>query len=147
MTITAGPDIEGALRDYLQQSPDMLASPAGARSWLAAKSNAVFPHVTIIRIGGGEDTSNAPMDQALVQFDVYGRVLQLGEANEVRRALRIALARLSDDPFTATGKARLIGSTIRDDRRFPEPEAQDADGAIGERPRFIVTANVLGIDA
>jgi len=145
--ITAGPDLEGALRDYLQQSPDMLASPAGPRTYLAARADTVFPYVTLIRIGGGDDTSNAPMDQALVQFDVLGRVLQLGEANEVRRALRIALAKLSDAPFTSPGKGRLIGSSIRDERRFPEPAAQDPDGAVGERPRYIVTAQVLVIDA
>jgi len=143
MTVTAGPDVEGALKDYFRQQVDVLATAAGDRTFLTSRTGSVFPYIVITQIGGGEDTSDAPMDNALIQIDVFGRVRQLAEADAVRKAVRVALVKLSmEGGFDVPGKGRLLGTAIRDQRRFPEPEAQDADGTVGERPRYIITASV-----
>lgn len=138
------PDIEGALKDYLKADVDVLATAAGSRTYLALPDKPTFPCITIIRISGGETASEVPLEQALVQIDVRGRVQQLAETEAVRKAVRKALSKLQGRPFDAAGKARLYAATVADDRRFPEPRQQDEDGAIGERPRFILTAQVVG---
>ncbi len=139
-------DVEGALKEYLRTDVDVLASPAGARTYLALPDSPTFPCVTLIRIAGGEDTGEAPVDLALVQIDVWGRVKRLSEANEVRTAVRKALSKVRQRTPVA-GKAVLWGATVRDDRRFPVPQAQDSDGAIGERPRYVLTVQVTATPA
>lgn len=148
MSEYAGPDVEGAVKRYLQQAPSVLSGPAADRTFLAVKKP-TFPYITVIRIGGGEDGSEVPADTALLQIDVLGRIGELAEANEVRRGVRVALARLDENPFDDANNARLLGAIIRDERRFPEPDAQDPGGVIGERPRYIITTEVyaVGIDA
>lgn len=136
-------DAEGALKDYLRSDAEVIASAAGTRTFLRAKNGTQFPYIEVTRIGGSEDTSNAPIDAALMQIDVFGRVRQLGECTAVRGAVRSALRRLDDTSFTSPGKGRILGASVSDDRRFPEPEAQDADGTVGERPRYVITATVV----
>lgn len=135
------PDVEGALKDLLRTDADVLASPAGARTYLALPDDPSFPCVTVLRIAGGEDTGEAPVDVALVQVDIWGRVKRLSQSDEVRLAVRRALSKVRQRT-PVTGKAVLWGATVRDDRRFPTPQAQDSDGAIGERPRYILTVQV-----
>jgi hypothetical protein len=144
-TYVAGPDVEGAVKDYLRQAAEVTATACGTRTFLAP-DDPEFPYNRVWRIGGGEDTSNAPIDQALIQIDVFGQVRQLAEADTVRRGIRAALRRLQDEPFTAAGKARLLGAVVRDDRRLPDLEAQDG-GVTGARPRYVITALVMGVHA
>lgn len=146
MSGDAGPDVEGALKAYLQADTGMLAAPCGARTWLAVGRDAVFPYNVITRIGGGETSSDAPIDDGLVQIDIFGRVLQLTEADQCRRAVRKALAALTGTPYTASGKGKLLGAVVRDDRRQPIQDAQDG-AVVGERPRYILTVAVTCIDA
>jgi hypothetical protein len=59
------PDPEYAVRNYLRQQgiPYVhVAAPTGVK----------LPYITISRVGGGDDSGLAPIDNALLQLDVYG---------------------------------------------------------------------------
>lgn len=129
---------------YFRASTLVNTTAAAGRTFLAVDSP-TFPYIQVTRIGGPEDGSDAPMDLALIQIDIYGRVRQLDEANTVRRGVRQALSALDETAYTATGKGRLLGAVVRDERRFPTANQQDAGGVIGERPRYIITALVTCI--
>lgn len=139
------PDTEGALKTYLSTYPAVVSSAAAGRCFLATRSNVEFPYVLVSRLGGGDAPGDAPMDLALIQVDVYGRVVQLAEAGAVLNAVLEALAALNHTDAIVPGKARLAGAIVRDRRRIPEPEAQDVDGTVGERPRYAVTVQVTGL--
>lgn len=133
-------DAEGAIVSYLRAT----TTAFGTRVFLALAGATVYPVCRVGRVGGGDDPSDAPLDQALLQIDVYGRVRQLAEAESARQEIRSALKALSETGgYNVPGKAYIYGATVADDRRLPEPNAQDADGTVGERPRFIITAQVV----
>lgn len=138
------PDVEGAVMSYLRAFPLVTATPVGTRTYLAVKTPA-FPYIVVTRLGG--PAAGGTGDLALMQIDVYGRVGALQETSDIRRAVRAALLSLEGAPYVSVGRAALLGATIRDDRRFPESDAQDSDGTLGERPRYIITASVYAVGA
>lgn len=139
------PDVEGALRDYLTANYDF-GNSAATGVFFAVPDEPVFPLVTIIRIAGGEGPGEAPLDVALLQVDVRGRVKALAQCMAVTQAVRKALSALRG-PYTVAGKATIHGAVVVDVRRFPEPRAQDTDGRVGERPRYVLTVQVASTAA
>ena len=136
------PDVEGAVKAFLQADPDVAGSAAAGRVYFAVPETPTFPLITVVRISGGEiRASEVPLDVALVQIDVRGQVKRLGECDDVRRAVRKALSKIRQATPVA-GKGVLYGANVLDDRRQPEPAAQDTSGAIGERPRYALTVQV-----
>jgi hypothetical protein len=135
----AWPDIEGALRTYLRADPG-LATLISSRVYFAIPPDSAgkFPCIKITRVGGGQDPSQAPLDLALIQFDVYGKTSNeegggRGPTTLVLNALRKALSTIQ-------------GATALDDKVM----AWDADVRAvffsslpaDDRPRFIVTVSV-----
>lgn len=131
------PDIEGGLRDYLRAHGDVVAA-VGTRIFFGVPDTPTFPLVTVQRVGGGDDLSEAPIDQALVQFDVWGELDANGhgkkaDADTVRRAVRQALHDIRG--ATALNASTVAyGATVTDDRWLPDPN--------NDRPRYSVTALV-----
>lgn len=69
------PDIEGALRTWLRAHP-LLVPEVDGRVYFSVPFNSAdkFPCIMITRVGdSGQDSSDTPIDLALIQFDVYGR--------------------------------------------------------------------------
>ena len=136
------PDIEGALRTYLRADTD-LAALIGQRVYfgIPRDSTNAFPCVRITRVGGGQDPSQAPLDLALIQFDVYGKTSDeegggRGPTTIVKNALKKALSKIQ-------GETRLDANVVawdtdvRADMYTPLP----AD----DRPRFMLTVLVPNI--
>jgi hypothetical protein len=138
------PDVEGALRTYLRADTD-LAATVGQRVYFAVPRDSKdgtfeskFPCVKITRLGGGQDPSQVPIDQALVQFDVYGK--KSDEPGGGRGPTTIAMNALRKALSKAQGKTRLDPTTVTwdVDVRSVSFVSLPAD----DRPRFVLTVMV-----
>lgn len=131
------PDVEGGIRDYLRGHTDVAAA-VGARVFFGVPDEPTFPLVAVRRVGGGDDTSEAPIDQALIQLDCWGGVDAAGhgkkaEADTVRRAVRQALYEIRG--ATALNASTVAyGAAVTSDVFLPDPN--------NDRPRYAVTALV-----
>lgn len=132
------PDVEGALRTYLRSHPDVQAQVA-QRVWFGIPLTPTYPLVAVARVGGFDDPSDAPIDQALVQIDCWGSLHDdtrnspnKAEAHAVRLACRQALHDLN--ARTVVGLTRLGGAVIQSDLYLEDP----AD----RRPRYVITAQI-----
>lgn len=147
MTAELLPDVEGGVKTYLRAFAP-LQTLIGQRVFLQVPgptngTEPTFPLVTVQRVGGGLDTGEAPIDQALLQVDVWGRLDTnghpmwaelMGVVNAVRSALTVPIGRTaasnSVDIFGAqeSGLVRLV------------------DQANG-RPRYSLTVQVSAISS
>lgn len=122
-----GPDVEGDLRAALRADTD-LAALVGSRVFLSTRAltEASYPCVVLSRIGGGDHpTSTAPIDQALLQLDIWGPARSKQAATDVVNAVRLALQR--------------IGAQVVSMIFLPDPDDR--------RPRYVVTAAVIAISS
>lgn len=96
------PDIEGAMRQFLRDDPGLQAL-IGQRVFFSVPRKVTeagsFPMIIVTRIGGGQGRGDAPQDNPMIQFDVYGRKADAEGGGKVAmqkvsRALRQALSRL-----------------------------------------------------
>lgn len=100
------PDVEGGVRDYLRT-----AGVCSGRVYFGVPTGTpTYPLCTVQRVGGGDDPSEAPIDGALIQIDVWGRVdaaqhTDKAEARTAANAVRAAL-------YAIRGKTALNASTI-----------------------------------
>jgi hypothetical protein len=133
------PDIEGAIRTYLRADAD-LAAQIGQRVYFSVPrdSTTSFPCVKITRLGGGQDSSQVPLDLALLQFDVYGKTSD--EAGGGRGPTTLVLNALRKALSTIQGMTRLNGTVVAwdCDVRTVSYVSMPAD----DRPRFVVTASI-----
>jgi hypothetical protein len=138
----AFPDVEGSLRTWLKSLASVTAL-VGTRVFndvpKGAKESKTFPCITLKRIGGADDSGEAPMDNALVQIDCWGSIDHDGlghpikaTSDVIRRTIRAELKAM-DQTTLAPGVAGL-GASVTSDIYIPDP----TDG----RPRHIVTALV-----
>lgn len=147
MTAEVLPDVEGATKTYLRTFP-ALQTLIGTRVFLqvpapTAGVEPTFPLVTVQRVGGSLDLSEAPLDLAVLQIDVWGRLdvnghpmwaELMGVVNAVRSALTVPIGRTtasaSVDVFGAqeSGLVRLV------------------DQANG-RPRYALTVQVTAMSS
>lgn len=127
------PDVEGAVRDYLR-GDDAVAPVFGSRVFFGVSGD-VWPQAIVRRVGGGDDTSEVPLDIALVQVDVWGplrnKALTTDAKNVVRSALHgiRSLTRPAEDEPTV-----LHGATVISDVWLPDPAT--------DRPRYALTVEV-----
>jgi hypothetical protein len=132
------PDIEGALRTYLRNDPGINAV-VGTRVFfgIPRDSASSFPLIMITRIGGGQFPGDAPLDNPLIQFDVYARKAEEGggrkECTTAALALRKALS-------TIRGRTRLDDTVVAFDPRVSVQVFSPLPG--DDRPRCLVTATV-----
>jgi hypothetical protein len=139
----AWPDVEGGLRDYLRDQADV-AALVDRRVFFGIPDRPTFPLVTVRRVGGTDDTSDAPLDRALVQIDCWGRLFNdtnpgkaahgdLAQTSALRLAVRKALRLItSQTPLNANVVA--YGAVVQSDPFLPDPD--------NDRPRYAVTALV-----
>lgn len=130
------PDVEGALRAYLRADAGV-AAIVGARVFFGVPrgaTEATFPLITVQRVGGGADTSEAPLDIALVQIDCWGVLDASGNgdkagATALLNTVRSACSHVTDPTIRGINVQTVIW--------LPDPDT--------DRPRYSVTAEVAAI--
>lgn len=141
------PDVEGGVKTYLRTFAP-LQTLIGTRVFLAVPgpTNGVpptFPLVTVQRVGGSLDLSEVPLDLALIQIDVWGRLDAsnhpmwaelMGVVNAVRSALTVPIGRT-----TASADVDVFGVQEAGLVRL-------VDQANG-RPRYSLTVEVSAISS
>lgn len=144
------PDIEGGLRTFLRADTGVIAATAdvqGAASvWFGIPKGATedyFPLITIMRVGGGDDASDIPIDRALLQIDCWGSLHTNGNGNKASattlvNAVRSALRAVRRRTELATG-IYAFGFNVESSIWLPDPD--------NDRPRYVVTAEGTAISS
>jgi hypothetical protein len=125
-------DVEGGIRDHLRADAGVSAI-VGTRVLFGVPSNAEFPLVTVQRVGGGDDPSEAPIDLALVQIDCWGAERNKSQARALADAVREwarSIRRATDLNEEVTAYGAVVESDLW------APDATD-------RPRYSITAQVM----
>lgn len=136
------PDVEGAMRTYLRGHADVAALVA-QRVFFGVPDQPTWPLVTVRRVAGSDDTSEAPIDHAMLQIDGWGRLFNdadkrksahgdKAQADALRRALRKALWQIRG--ATTVGSVVLYGAYVESDPFLPDPT--------NDRPRYALTTRV-----
>jgi hypothetical protein len=131
------PDIEKGLRAYLRADPDVTALVNSRVFFGVPRKDPIFPLITVSRIGGGEDRSEADVDVAVYSVSCWGNSSKQ-EALDVANAVRKALRKIRGRTALAPGVIA-FGATVDTVLWRPDP----AD----DRPRYIVTGQVTAIAA
>lgn len=126
------PDPEGGLRDYLRANAGVVALVV-QRVFFGIPDNPVWPLITVSRVGGGDDLSEAPIDVALLQVDCWADGRNKAQAHAVASAVRDALAAIRG-AVAVNGTTVLYGAVVESVLFAPDP----ADA----RPRYAITAQV-----
>ena len=140
------PDIEGALRTWLRAQTSVTTLLGGQRVFFGIPKGATeasFPLITVARVGGGLDGSDAPVDSALIQWDVWGSIDASGngkkaEATTLVNTLRSLLAAVRGRT-ELTASVDIFGCVEQSCIWLP-----DADN---DRPRYSLTTEVIGISS
>jgi len=137
------PDPEGAIRAYLRADSDVSAI-VGNRVFFGVPRSAIeatFPLVTVARIGGVDDPSEAPVDLGLIDISCWGSIDASGNglkasATALANAVRSALHRIRQR--TSAGTATdVFGVQVAGVVWAPDPDT--------DRPRYVITAEVVSI--
>lgn len=137
--MSAWPDVEGACKTRLRGR-----TPVGNRVFFGIPKSADetdYPLIVVTRVGGGADLSDAPVDVALIQFDVWGRLDASGNgdkagATAVVNTLRAELEAMGTDQPIVAG-TQLHGANVESVLWLPDPD--------NARPRYAVTAEVTAV--
>lgn len=141
--MTAWPDVEGAMKDYLKTQVTganqhvFLGVPNGV--WEAPN---MFPLLTVQRVGGGQDAGEAPIDLALIQIDVWGKLPTEGAGKSQCWAV-VGEVR---DVLDAIRGATLIRSDVWAHGAIVNNISYAPDAADG-RPRYVITTQVVATAA
>lgn len=136
------PDVEGALVTFLKANA-AVAALVGTRVFYgipkAAKPDA-WPLITVQRIGGGDDPSEAPVDVALLQVDCWGTISANGygeklPCTQLTNAVRSA-CRSFAGPTLAAG-VYAAGIDVQSVIWLPDPA--------NDRPRYSLTVEVAAL--
>jgi hypothetical protein len=129
------PDVEGAVREYLMAQGSVNALGSG---FFAIPDKPTFPLFVVSRVGGGDDTSEAVIDQALIQIDVWGptRAEQRGgKATTTAMALAIRSVLRAIRGLTAlNATVSAYGAEVISMVTPPDPRS--------DRPRYALTVAV-----
>lgn len=146
MTADAIPDLEGGCRTWLRTLPSISAIVSNRVFFGIPKAadESKFPLITVARVGGGlGPTSDAPVDAALLQFDVWGSLDASGngkkaEVTALVNTLRSELAAIRGrTALTATVAA--FGFVEQSCIWLPDPD--------NDRPRYVLTVEACGISS
>lgn len=125
------PDIEGGVRDHLRSYSPVTAL-VGQRVHFGVPDNATWPLITVQRVGGGDDPSEAPIDLPLVQIDCWGAERNKTQARAVANAVR-KWARSVRGATALNADCIAYGVRVEADLWAPDP---------ADRPRYSITALV-----
>lgn len=136
MTVVTFPDVEGGVRAFLRANTGV-AALVGQRVFFGVPDSPTWPLVTVQRVGGGDDLSEAPIDLALVQLDCWGRLYSdtnpdsthgdKAQARAVANAVRAAVHEIRSDGTVYAGCV-LYGASVNSDLFVPDPD--------NDRPRY-----------
>lgn len=137
------PDIEGALRTWLRAQATITAV-VGNRVFFGVPKGATeasFPLITVQLVDASDDASEAPLTQALVQFDVWGSIDESGngkkaDATAVVNTLR-SVFRTVRGRTALTASVAAFGIDTVGIGWSPDPD--------NDRPRYVVTAEVTAV--
>ncbi len=132
------------MRTWLRAGTEVSAI-VGARVFFGVPRDAKessFPLVTVRRVGGGQDTGDAPVDRALIQVDCWGSIDASGNgvkatATALVNAVRQRLEAVGTD-LTPISGAVLHEAAVESVLWLPDPD--------NDRPRYVVTAEVTAIN-
>lgn len=129
------PDIEGAMRDWLRTDPGLTAL-IDKRVFFGVPrdSEDAFPCIMITRIGGGERSGDAPMDQPMLQLDVYGK--KADQPGGGRRTTTLVALELRKALSRMRGRTRLNDDVVGWDARVTTQVYSPLPG--DDRPRIMI---------
>ena len=116
-------DVEGAVRDHLRS---LNIDDLGTRVFFGVPDgDPTYPLATIQRVGGGDDPGEAPIDLALLQVDVWGRLDAAGhtdkaQARAVADDVRAALQAIRG-ATALTAAVTAYGAAVESDLWAPDP--------------------------
>ncbi len=137
MSETFPTDPEGDLRTWLRSLPDVQAVVL-QRVFFQVPDDAEeedYPLVTVQRIGGAGDTSDAAIDSVLLQIDVVGARRGKQVAGELATVIREKLRALQWAAPTAWGASLVIGVSVESVVSTTDPS--------DSRPRYVLTVTAL----
>lgn len=136
------PDVEGGVRAYLRADADVQAALGGSqRVFFGIPRSPTWPLAVVARVGGGSDSSDVPIDVALVQVDCWGVIdtngypLKAG-AWALVNAVRSALERIRERVHVSDS-CDLHGAQVTSIVWLPDPD--------NDRPRYSLTAEVTAL--
>lgn len=130
MTVETLPDVEGACRTHMRLNAG-IAAAVGEKVLFGVVGDDA--QITVRRVGGGDDTSEAPIHQALIQFDCWGAPRNKAQAWAVASAV-LSWARAIRRATALTTEVTAYGVDVESVIWAPD----DAD-----RPRYSITASVM----
>lgn len=136
MSVETLPDVEGGVRDALRDDAGVSAL-VGTRVYFGVPTSAVWPLITITRVGGGDDPADVPLDLGLLQIDCWGAERNKAQAWAVAAAVRSwarSIRRATDLNTEVTAYGVTVESVIW------APDETD-------RPRYSITALVTARSA
>lgn len=84
-------DAEGAVKAWAK-AQTAISAIVGSRVFFEVNGSAPFPQLVVQRVGGGPLPGEPPIDQALIQFDVWGTQSASGKADGKASASALAEA-------------------------------------------------------
>ncbi len=139
MSDTLPVDPEGDFRTWLRSLASVQAVVGGAvkpRGWFQVPDDADetdYPLVTVERIGGTDDTSDAAIDTPLFQVTVVGERRGKQVAASLAATIRSELRALRWAPPTTWGASLHLGSNVESSAYLADP--------IDSRPRYVLTVS------
>lgn len=131
MTVIALPDVEGALRSWLRSQSE-ISAVVSTRVFFGVPDDTAFPLISLFRLGGTDQTGEAPLDDALIQFDCWGGIKNKAQAFQVANAVRGVLRAMTPQLLTP----EVYGYGASPSAPFWSPDPED------DRARYVVTASV-----
>lgn len=120
MTTVTMPDCETAVRDWLRSLPGVTALIDATRIDFSPVSDTNAPFVVILRVGGGDDLSTAPLDVPLIQVDVYaGKQNSRLQATALRDQIKAEAQELR---AVTVAPHVLYGARVLSDVYLPDPD-------------------------
>lgn len=129
------PDTEAGMKAFLKADAGVSAIVGSRVFFGSPKQGATLPYIAFARIGGGDDASEAPIDNAVLNLSCWGRSKE--EAFSVANAARKALHNIRRR--TLASGVDLHGAIV--DTVLWSPDPQD------DTPRYIVTTRVTATAA
>lgn len=131
MSVKTFADVEGALRTWLRTQSE-ITSLVGSRVFFGYPDSTQTPLITISRVGGSPQTGEAPLEDALVQFDCWGGIKNKAQAAQVMTALLGVLESMTPRDLDSSTKG--YGASVESVFWSPDPTNDQA--------RYVVTATV-----
>lgn len=146
MSIDQFPDVEGALVTWLKTQTTLTTALGGQRIFFGVPkgaTEATFPLVTVQLVGTVPDPSDAPIDRALIQLDVWGSIGASGNGKKAEATALVntvrALLHSIHQPTPMGTSVTVFGCNVESVAWLPDPPS--------DRPRYVVTAEVTAISS